>query len=175
MTTTTIIVKLAHALARAILLASCAFTGIAAAGDIAPRALRVGLPIMPDTLDPARADTAMAWMVIAGLYDTLYAFDPFARPATIVPLAAAALPEVSADYRTITIRVRPGIFFTPHPAFGGKRRELGAADFAYSFKRVLDPKTRSVARFLVEGKIEGLDALAKRASEAGTIYKARCG
>ena len=57
--------------------------------------------------------------------------DPIARPAAIVPKAAAALPEISADYRTFTVHVRPGIFFTPHPSFGGKPRELTATDFAY--------------------------------------------
>ena len=58
---------------------------------------------------------------MAGIYDTLYAFDPLARPAAIVPLAATALPEVSADFRTYVVRVRPGIRFTPHPAFGASR------------------------------------------------------
>ncbi len=83
-------------------------------------------------------------------------------------MAAATLPEISADYRTFTIRVRPGIFFTPHPSFGGKPRELTAADFAYAFKRIVDPKIRSPGLYFVEGKIEGLDALAKRAQDAGT-------
>ena len=37
---------------------------------------------------------------------------------------AAALPEASADFRRFTIRLRPGIFFADHPAFGGRPREL---------------------------------------------------
>ena len=37
------------------------------------------------------------------------------------------MPEVSADFRTWTVRVRPGIFFADDPAFKGKRRELVAA------------------------------------------------
>ena len=140
----------------------------AAGADAPMRTLRAGIPRIPETLDPARAADMLTWYLIAGIYDTLYVLDPVARPAAIVPTAAAALPEVSADYRTFTIRVRPGIFFTPHPSFGGKPRELTAADFAYAFKRVVDPKVRSPALYLVEGKIEGLDALAKRADAAGT-------
>src|SRR5690606_18393963 len=108
-----------------------------------------------------------ALVVMAGIYDTLYALDPVARPAAIVPLAAAALPEVSADYRTYTVRIRPGIFFTPHPSFSGKPRELTAGDFAYAFRRVLDPGIRSPFISLVEGRIEGLDELARRAQIAG--------
>ena len=129
--------------------------------------LRVGMPATPRSLDPARAETAQENMVMAGIYDTLYAFDPLARPAAIVPLAATALPEVSADSRTYIVRVRPGIRFTPHPAFGGKPRELTAADFAYAIRRVLDPRVRSPSLSLLEGKIEGLDALARQAKDAG--------
>lgn len=139
----------------------------AAGAERPPGVLRVGMPLVAETLDPARADNAQAFAVMAGIYDTLYVLDPIARPAAIVPSAAAALPEVSADFRTFTVRVRPGIFFTAHPGFGGKPRELTAADFAYAFRRVLDPKIRSPAVFLIEGKIEGLDSLAKRAQGAG--------
>jgi oligopeptide transport system substrate-binding protein len=134
----------------------------------AERVLRIGMPLVAETFDPARSDNMQANMLMAGIYDTLYVLDPLARPAVIVPVAAAALPEVSSDFREFTIRIRPGIRFTPHAAFGGKARELTAADFAYALRRVLDPKIRSPGLFLFEGKIEGLDALAKRAADAGT-------
>jgi ABC-type transport system substrate-binding protein len=107
----------------AALLATCV---AASAADAAGpgRALRVGIPMIPDALDPARADSMLAWYVMAGIYDTLYVLDPLARPAAIVPLAATSLPEVSADHRTFTIRVRPGIRFTPTC---GLRREAARA------------------------------------------------
>lgn len=35
-------------------------------------------------------------------------------------------------------RIRKGIFFTPNPAFKGKRCELVAADYAYSILRFFD-------------------------------------
>ena len=101
------------------------------------------MPIVAETLDPARSDNMQANMLMAGIYDTLYVLDPLARPAVIVPLAAEALPEVSPDFREFTIRVRPGIRFTPHAAFGGKARELTATDFAYALRRVFDPKIHS--------------------------------
>jgi ABC-type transport system substrate-binding protein len=139
----------------------------AAGADAPARTLRVGLTRIADTFDPALATDQLTWDVMAGVYDTLYVLDPMARPAAIVPSAAAALPDVSEDRRTFTVRVRPGIYFTPHAAFGGKPRELVAADFAYTIKRLVDPKVRSPSNYLVEGKIEGLDALAKRASDSG--------
>jgi oligopeptide transport system substrate-binding protein len=140
---------------------------VACAADAPPRVLRLGMPGIPETLDPARSTDVMESWVMAGIYEALYLLDPLARPAAIVPFAAAALPEVSADYRTFTIRVRPGAYFTPHSRFGGKARELTAADFAYAIKRVLDPAVHSPSLFLLEGKIEGLDALAMRAKDAG--------
>jgi oligopeptide transport system substrate-binding protein len=160
-----------HSLAFAMVLATVLATTVATptfAANAPVRTLLVGLMRIPETFDPVRTGDMMVWYLIAGIYDTLYVLDPVARPAAIVPTAAAALPEISPDYRTFTIRVRPAIFFTPHPSFGGKPRELTAADFAYAFKRVVDPKLRSPALYLVEGKIEGLDALAKRAKDAGT-------
>ena len=152
--------SVAWMLGAAVLLGSAS---IGVRADALAGTLRVGLPLMPETLDPARSDNMVTGMVTAGIYDTLYTLDPLARPPVIVPLAAASLPGVSADYRTFTIQVRPGIFFTPHPAFGGKPRELTAEDFAYAIRRILDPKLRSPALFLLENKIEGLDALAARA------------
>jgi ABC-type transport system substrate-binding protein len=42
-----------------------------------------------------------------------------------------------------TIQVQPGIFFTDDPAFGGRRRELTAADYVYAIKRFADPANKS--------------------------------
>lgn len=156
----------ATALALAVIAAASAH--LCEAAEAPARSLRVGIPWMPEVLDPARAPDMLTWYVLAGIYDTLYVLDPVARPAAIAASAAAALPEVSADGRTFTMRLKPGIFFTPHPSFGGKPRELAAADFAYALKRIVDPKVRSPAKFLVAGKVEGLDELAQRASSAGT-------
>ena len=135
--------------------------------DLPQRVIRIGMPLMPSTMDPARVDNMQAQMIMAGVYDTLYVLDPLARPAAIVPSAAAAAPEVSRDHRTFTIRVRPGIFFVPHPRFEGRARELTASDFAYALRRVHDPALHSPNFFLFDGKIAGLDALAKRAKDAG--------
>ena len=152
----------------ALRMALAMFLAMPAAGAEFPLGvLRVGVPLVAETLDPARADNGQAFAVMAGIYDTLFVLDPVARPTAIVPSAAAALPEVSADFRTVTVRVRPGIYFTAHPAFGGRPRELSAAEFAYAFRRVLDPRVRSPGVALLKGKIEGLDALARRAQDAG--------
>ncbi|MFO1303986.1 MAG: ABC transporter substrate-binding protein [Burkholderiales bacterium] len=142
----------------------------AAAAPSPPGTLRIGVPLVPETLDPALADNAQAVAVMGGIYDTLYGLDPLAKVATLVPAAAAALPEVSPDARTVTVRVRPGIRFVPHPSFQGKLRELTAMDFAYAIRRTLDPRLHSPSQTMLAGKIEGLDELAKHALESGVKF-----
>ena len=93
--------------------------------------------------DPARIGDARSLRITSHIFEPLLEFDPLARPVKLRPRTAVALPESSADFRTWTVRVRPGIFFTDHPSFGGKPRELTAADYAYSWKRLADPATRS--------------------------------
>ena len=62
-------------------------------------------------------------------------------------------------------RVRKGIYFTPDPAFRGQPRELTAADFAYGFKRVLDPAVKSPWLWMIDGKLVGARRSARAADE----------
>ena len=87
----------------------------------------------------------------------------------MVPNTAAALPEVTDQGRTYTIKVRPGIRFATDPAFKGKPRELIAEDYVYSFKRILDPKVRSYWLYLFEGNLVGLDEVLAAARKNGTF------
>ena len=81
-------------------------------------------------------------------------------PAKIKPLTAAAMPEVSADFRVFTIRVKPGIYFASDPAFKGQKRELVAEDYVYALKRFADPANKSPAwGDLEEANFVGLTAL----------------
>jgi ABC-type transport system substrate-binding protein len=94
----------------------------------------------------------------------LLRYDPLARPVKLQPGTAAALPEPSADFRTWTVRLQPGIFFTDDPAFGGQPRELVAADYAYSIRRLADPATKSPGWSSIEqAGISGLAALRREA------------
>ena len=78
-----------------------------AGADSPQRVLRIGMPTMPDTMDPARTDSMQAQMIVAGVFDTLYVLDPLANPAAIVPSAAAAWPGSLA---------RPSHVHHPHTA-----------------------------------------------------------
>ena len=67
------------------------------------------------------------------------------------------------------IRIRPGIHFADDPAFKGKKRELVADDYVYSFKRLLDPRMRAPMLWFLDGKIVGSDDVLAKAKQAGRL------
>ena len=75
-----------------------------------------------------------------------------ARPAKLVPRTLEALPAISDNGATFLCKVQKGVFFADDAAFQGKPRELTAADYAYSLKRLLDPAVKSPWLFLVEAR-----------------------
>jgi ABC-type transport system substrate-binding protein len=151
----------------AVIAASIAPQSIAADWADPAKVLRIAFPIDVSGLDPAGTQEAYASLVEQRIFDALYVWDYLARPYRFVPSIATGMPEISADGRVWTIRIRPGIYFADDPAFAGKKRELTAADFVYEWKRVVDPRVRSPNSDLLEHKIVGLDAAVARAKTAG--------
>ncbi len=119
----------------------------------------------PETgFSPGQVGDLYSLRVTAHIFESLLGYDPLAVPVRLVPVTAAALPEVSADFRTWTVRLQPGILFADDPAFKGKPRELVAADVVFTFKRIVDPGTKSpVYSQLGEDGIVGLEGLRERA------------
>jgi ABC-type transport system substrate-binding protein len=114
------------------------------AADAPPqKILRYAFPIAETGFDPAQITDIYSRIVTPHIFEDLYTYDHLARPLKIKPLTAAGMPEHSDDFRTWTIKVRPGIFFTDDPAFKGKARELVAEDFVYALKRFADPALKS--------------------------------
>ena len=131
------------------------------------KVLRLAYQSAESKLDPQAESDATSGEIADQIFDAPLQYDYLARPSRLRPRTTVALPEVNADGSEYTLRVKPGIYFTPDPAFGGKRRELTAADYIYSIKRLFDPKLRSQWLFLVEGKIRGADALRADAQKTG--------
>jgi peptide/nickel transport system substrate-binding protein len=69
--------------------------------------LRVGLAEDPDVLDPTLARSFVGRVVFAGLCDKLFDID---EKLAIVPQLATAY-EWSADSKTLTLKLRPGVTF----------------------------------------------------------------
>src|SRR5258706_8348028 len=127
----------------AILGCSLALLMPAQAADAPPKVLRYAFPIAETGFDPAQIVDLYSRTITPEIFEDLYTYDHLARPLKIKPLTAAGLPEHSADFKTWTVKVRPGIFFAKDPAFDGKARELVAQDFVYSMKRFADPALKS--------------------------------
>jgi len=130
------------------------------AGVDAPKVLRYAFPAAETSFDPAKVNDLYSRIINSHIFEAPYKYDYLARPFKVKPNTAAAMPEVSSDFRTWTIRIKPGIYFADDPVFGGKKRELTAADYVYAWKRPYDPanKSPSYSNFNEEGVL-GVDEL----------------
>ncbi|MEM6640025.1 MAG: ABC transporter substrate-binding protein [Pseudomonadota bacterium] len=135
-----------------------ALTKCGGAPDEKTRVLRHSFDEAPRTLDPLRASTVYTNFVLLNAYDTLYAYKYLARPYELKPNLASAMPTVSADGLTLTIPLKPDVFFADDPAFAnGKGREVTAHDVVYSIRRHFDATNLSQGAWLWRDRIVGLD------------------
>ena len=147
--------------------ASAAPVPAAAVPGSAPKVLRYAFRIAETAFDPPQITDLYSRTVASNIYEAPLEFAWMARPAKLRPATLDAMPEVSPDFKTITLRVKPGIHFADDPAFQGKKRELVAADYVYSIKRHYDPRWKSGNLYILENaKILGLSELRKQLLDA---------
>jgi ABC-type transport system substrate-binding protein len=119
------------------------------------------------SFDPARISDLYSRAVTTHIFEAPYTYDYLARPTRVRPLTAAGMPEVSDDFRTWVVRIKPGIYFADDPVFKGQRRELVAQDYVYAFQRAIDPANISpIEANVIDLKIKGL-AAAREAAVKG--------
>jgi ABC-type transport system substrate-binding protein len=152
----------------AILLLAC-LSGLAGtqAAAAEPKVLRFAFRSVETGFDPQRVDDVYSSAICNEIFEPLLEFDYFARPAKLVPGVAVGVPAAEDGGRTYTFRLKPGIYFADDPAFGGKRRELTAADAAYAIKRLRDPRNRAPYAWLFLNNLPGLDELHDEALKSG--------
>ena len=135
------------------------------------KVLRYAFEVAETGFDPAQISDVYSRIATASMFDSLYDYDYLARPVKVRPRVAAGMPVIRDDFRTYTIQIKPGIYFADDAAFGGKKRELTAQDFVYSYKRFFDPKTKSpIFSDLEEEKLIGMDALRRDAEKPGASF-----
>jgi ABC-type transport system substrate-binding protein len=134
------------------------------AAEPPPKVLRYAFLIAETGFDAGQIQDLYSSIVASHIFDAPYRYDHLARPFKIRPNTAAAMPEVSADFKTWTVRLKPGTYFADDPVFAGKKRELVAQDYVYSIKRIFDPANKS-PRYsgFAEDQIVGLGALREAA------------
>jgi oligopeptide transport system substrate-binding protein len=85
------------------------------------------------TMDSGKSYDTLSWAQLEIFNESLYKINGDNEPE---PALAAALPEISADGKTLAIQLRPGIKFSDGSP-------ITADDFVYGFQRVVDPATGS--------------------------------
>ncbi len=152
-------------LTRALLFTLAMLAGIGTAAHAAdasagPKVLRYAFRVAETGFDPAQISDLYSRTIAAAIFDAPLQFELLARPVRYRANTLVALPEMSADFKTFTFHIKPGIYFTDDPVFGGKKRELIAADYVYSWKRHFDPRWKSNNLYIVEkAGILGLNEL----------------
>ena len=121
------------------------------------------------SLDPATCGDTTSARFLAHFYEGLYDYHYLKRPVTLTPLLAAAMPKVSDDGLTYTIKIKKGLKYSRNPCFGwnenGKLpvRIVKAADFVLAIKRCADWHIGSgLGWAFLKGRIEGLDEWRKK-------------
>jgi oligopeptide transport system substrate-binding protein len=107
---------------------SAAPSGAALAAE---QVFRINVGSDPTTLDPNKASSSDSLAMISALQRSLLAFD---KDLKVIPSLAAALPEVSADAKTMTFKLKDGIKYS-------NGDPIVAEDFVYSWRRMVDPRT----------------------------------
>ncbi|MBL8523219.1 MAG: bicyclomycin resistance protein, partial [Betaproteobacteria bacterium] len=148
-----------------LLLPMAIFCSAAAAAP--QKTIRTAFLIAETSFDPHVVSDLYSNTINDAIFDPLLSYDYLARPAKLKPNTALAMPEVTGEGKIYTFKIRPGIYFADDPVFGGVKRELTAYDYAYSIKRLMDPKIRSPWLWYVEGKIVGGDEAMAAAKKNG--------
>ena len=81
-----------------------------------------------DSVDPGRTYYSMGWEILTAVHRPLYSIP--ANSTRTVPDLAAAMPKISGDGMTVTVKIKRGIRFGP-PV----NREVTSADVKYAIER----------------------------------------
>ena len=78
-----------------------------------------------DYMDPGQAFYTFSYQVMYSMQRPLYYFSP-EEPDKQIPDLADGDPEISADGKTVTVKIKPGVKFSPagQPRGHGRRREV---------------------------------------------------
>ncbi|MBE9586024.1 ABC transporter substrate-binding protein [Mucilaginibacter sp. JRF] len=107
------------------------------------------------SLDPAFARNQNALWMDNQLYNGLVQINDSLKS---VPCIAKTW-DISTDGLQYTFHLRNNVFFHNDPLFPqGKGRRCVAADFAYSFGRLIDPKVASSGSWIFSDKVDGKQA-----------------
>ncbi len=138
-----------------------------AAGSVAaPSTYRMQFGEAPSSLDPLKASSAYANLILINVYDTLYRYQFLAEPYLVTTNLAASMPVVGDSGRLVTITIKQNVYFQDSELFAnGQGREVTAADVVYSIKRHFVPDNFSDGAWLWQDYLEGVADWQKRGAK----------
>jgi ABC-type transport system substrate-binding protein len=105
------------------------------------------------SLDPAMASTQDNIWAVSQIFNGLIELDGDLNPQPSI----ASNWDISPDLRTYTFHLRNDVYFHDNSAFkDGIGRRLIAADFVYSFQRIMNPKTASPGSWIFNNKLDSI-------------------
>jgi peptide/nickel transport system substrate-binding protein len=124
--------------------------------------LKFNYPSFPDFLDPALSYTVAGWQAIIPTYTSLttYRREEGAAGAQLIPGLIEALPEVSEDGKTYTMKLREGLKYSDGSP-------VKASDFEHSVKRLITLESGGASFFT--GTIAGAEDYQKAGKAKGDI------
>jgi ABC-type transport system substrate-binding protein len=84
-----------------------------------PKVLRVAYLIAETNFDPAAVSDLYSHNIIEEIFEPPLTYDFLARPAKLKPATLEAMPEITDNGRTYTLKLRKGIYFSDDPAVRG--------------------------------------------------------
>ncbi len=117
--------------------------------------LKIDLGTEPATLDPNKAQSSDAIAVLHALHRGLLYFD---KDMKVRPELAEALPEVSADAKTLTFKLKDGLKYS-------NGDPIVAGDFVYSMKRLIDPRTAAPYSYVMAEVVGASELIALSGKE----------
>jgi peptide/nickel transport system substrate-binding protein len=106
----------------------------------ADRTLTIALPNNPSTMDPIQTSNHDGMAISNAVFENLLEVD---LDGNVVPCLARAMPVLSDDQLTMTFDLRDDVQFQNGAAFT-------AEDVKYSYDYMLDPKNRSIRRYIFD-------------------------
>ena len=104
------------------------------------------------SLDPAFARNQNTLWMVNQVYNGLVQINDSLKTSPCI----AKSWDISADGKCYTFHLRNDVYFHDDPHFkDGKGRKAVAADFVYSFNRLIDPKVASSGSWIFSDKVDG--------------------
>jgi peptide/nickel transport system substrate-binding protein len=105
-----------------------------------------------DHMDPGQSYYQLDYAVVFAVHRPLYSFKP--NSTTETPDLADGPPEISSDLKTVTVKIKPGIKYSP----GTVDRAVESKDVKYAIERTFLPGVANGYAGSYFGAIQGIDA-----------------